>query len=268
MPENALIVDNDFFFVKFLGDLLKERGYDVFRAFDGKQGLAALEDQKVDYVFVNILMPRIDGKQFIDFIREKYSDAEFSIIGVSDSIIELRELQKDVGADYYLQKQPIDRMIEYVSKFMEFVEGAPFLSPTDKDLFDQKKVFRRQATVDLLESLSFQQGIVESAGMGIIVAERDARIVFVNTLALEILNQPLSAILSRPIPSIFPSTEKKKILAGLKIVARDTQVKRKSFTVIINNTAVRITVSILRVDGEIEGWVLMLGTRDFLKEIN
>lgn len=268
MPENALIVDNDFFFVKFLGDLLKKRGYHVFQAFDGKQGLAVLEEQMVDYVFVDIIMPRIDGKQFIDFIREKYSDAEFSIIGVSDSIIELRELQKDVGADYYLQKQPLEKMIEYVGKFMEFVEGAPFLSPLDKDLLDQEKVFRRQATVELLESLSFQQGIVESAGMGVIVAEKDARVVFVNTLALEILNQPLSAILSHRITSGFPSTEKKKILAGLKIVARDTQLKRKSFTVIINDTAVQITVSILRVDGEIEGWVLMLGTQESMKEID
>jgi len=268
MPENALIVDNDFFFVKFLGGLLKERGYHVFQAFDGKQGLAALEDQMVDYVFVNIIMPRIDGKQFIDFIREKYSDAEFSIIGVSDSIIELRELQKDAGADYYLQKQPIVKMTEYVGKFMEFIEGAPFLSPSDKDLFDQEKVFRRQATVDLLESLSFQQGIVESAGMGVIVVERDARIVFANTLALEILNQPLSKILSHRITSVFPSTEKKKILTGLKMVARDTQLKRKSFTVIVSKTVVHITISILRVDGEIEGWVLMLDTQESLKEID
>lgn len=268
MPKNVLIVDNDFFFVKFLGELLKERGYHVFQAFDGKQGLAVLEEQMVDYVFINIIMPRIDGKQFIDFIREKYSDAEFSIIGVSDSIIELQELQKDVGADYYLQKQPIEKMTKYVGKFMEFVEGAPFLFPSDKDLFDQEKVFRRQATVELLESLSFQQGIVESAGMGIIVVERDARIVFVNTTALEILNQPLSEILSRPITSVFPSTEKKEILAGLKVVARDTQLKRKSFTVIMNDSAVQITVSILRVDGEIEGWVLMLSTQESLKEID
>jgi len=268
MPENALIVDNDFFFVKFLGDLLEERGYHVFQAFNGKQGLAVLEEQMVDYVFVDILMPRIDGKQFIDFIRERYSDAEFSIIGVSDSIIELREFQKDVGADYYLQKQPIGKMTEYVGKFMEFVEGAPFLSPSDKDLFDREQVFRRQATVELLEALSFQQGIVESAGMGVIVVERDARIVFVNTLALEILNQPVSEILSHPITSIFPSTEKKKILTGLKVVARDTQLRRKSFTVIMNDIAVRITVSILRVDGDIEGWVLMLGTQESLKKVD
>ena len=267
MPENALIVDNDFFFVKFLGDLLKERGLNVFQAYDGKQGIAVLENQIVNYVFVDIIMPRIDGMQFIDFVREKYPDAEFSIIGMSDSIIELRELQKEVGADYYLQKQPIEKMPEYVGRFMAFVEDAPFLSSSDKDLFDQKTIFRRQATVDLLESLSFQQGIIESAGMGIIVVERDARIVFVNTLGLKILNQTLSEVLSHRITEVFPSDEKKKILTGLKRVARDTQLRRKSLAVIMNNITVQMTVSILKVDGEIEGWVLILDTKDSLNEI-
>jgi len=268
MPENALIVDNDFFFAKFLGDLLKERGFNVFQAYDGKQGILALEGQMMDYIFVNILMPRIDGKQFIDFVREKYSDVDFSIIGVSDSLVELRELQKDVGADYFFQKHPMKKMPEYVEKFMAFVEGDPFLSTPEKDLFDQEKVFRRQATVDLLESLSFQQGIIESAGMGIIVAEKDARIVFMNKLALTILNQSLSDVLSHRITEVFPSGEKKKILNGLKMVAQDTQLKRKSIAVIMNNIAVKVTVSILKIDGEIDGWVLMLDHRDPLDEIH
>ncbi|MCG6881754.1 MAG: response regulator [Deltaproteobacteria bacterium] len=267
MPENALIVDNDFFFVKFLGNLLRERGLDVHQAYDGKQGILALEDQMVDYIFVNILMPRIDGGQFIDFVREKYANKEFSIIGMSDSIIELRELQKEVGADYYLQKQPVERMAKYVDRFMEYVEGDPFLSSPNKDLFNHEKLFRRQATIDLLESLSFQQGIVESAGMGIIVAEKDARIVFVNRLGVEILNQPISKLLSSRITEVFPADEKKKILTGLKAVAKDTALMRQSFTIIMNNIAVQITVSILRVEGEIEGWVLILNNMDSLNEM-
>jgi len=262
MPKSVLVVDNDFFFVKFLGDFLRERGYNVVQAYDGKQGISALETQMVDYVFVNIIMPRIDGKQFIDFIREKYSDADFSIIGVSDSFIELRELQKDMGADYYLQKQPIEKMSEYVGRFIKFVEGDPFLTSPDKDLFDEGKVFRRQATVDLLESLSFQQGVVESAGVGIIVIEKDARIVLANTRCLEILNQPLSSVLSRRITAIFPPNEKNKILTGLKTVAQNTQLRRNSFAVVVNNTFVQVTVSILRVNGETEGWVLMLDNKD------
>lgn len=266
MPENVLIVDNDFFFVKFLGDLLKERGYGVVQAYDGKQGISALETRMVDYVFVNIIMPRIDGKQFIKFIREKYADAKFSIIAMSDSMLELRELQKDVGADYYFQKQCVEKMTAYVNRFMELIEGAPFLSLTDRDLFDQEKVFRRQATVDLLESLSFQQGIVESAGIGIIVIERDARIVFVNTQGLHILNQHLSNMLSRRITTVFPANEKKKIVAGLKAVAKNTELTRDIFAVVVNNSVVQITASLLRIDGEIEGWVLILDNNDPMKE--
>jgi hypothetical protein len=52
------------------------------------------------------------------------------------------------------------------------------------------------------------------------------------------------------------------------MVMRDTQLKRKSFTIIVSETVVRITISILRVDGEIEGWVLMLDTQESLKEID
>jgi len=266
MPGTALIVDCDFFFVKFLGELLKERGYDVFHAYDGKQGISALENQMADYVFVSILMPRMDGNQFIRFIREKYPDADFAIIGMSDAIIELWELEKEMGADYYFQKKPMGKMADYVDKFMELVEGAPFLASADRNLFDMEKVFRRQATVDLVESLSFQQGLIESAGTGIIVIERDARIVLVNSLALEILNQPISKMLSRRITSVFPANEKSKILTGLKAVAKNTELRRKAFSVIVNNTFVQMTVSLLRVNGEIEGWMLMLDNRDLFME--
>ena len=268
MPGTALIVDCDFFFVKFLGELLKERGYDVLQAYDGKQGISALENQMADYVFVSILMPRMDGNQFINFIREKYPDADFAIIGMSDAIIELWELEREMGADYYFQKKPMERMGDYVDKFMELVEGAPFLSSADRNLFDVEKVFRRQATVDLLESLSFQQGLVESAGVGIIVVEKDVRIVLVNSLALEIIGEPISNMLSRRITEVFPSNEKGKILAGLKAVAINTRLRRKAFPVFVNNALVQMTVSLLRVNGDIEGWILMLDNKDVLMEID
>ena len=268
MPETALIVDNDFFFVKFLADLLKERGYEVFQAYDGKQGISALDKQMADFVFVSILMPRIDGNQFIDFIREKYPDADFSIIGMSDAIIELWELEREVGADYYFQKKPMEKMADYVDKFMELIEGSPFLSSADRDLFDLDKVFRRQATVDLLESLNFQQGLVESAGVGIIVVERDARIVFVNSLTLEILNQPVSNMLSRRVTAVFPPDEKNKILASMKAVAKNTRLRRKAFAVVVDNTLIEMTVSLLKVNEEIEGWILILDNKDLLTEMD
>jgi len=82
------------------------------------------------------------------------------------------------------------------------------------------------------------------------------------------LNQSLTDVLSRRITEVFPASEKKKILAGLKMVAQDVQLARKNFGVMMNDIGVQTTVSILRVDGEIDGWVLMLDPIDPLNEIH
>ena len=154
-------------------------------------------------------------------------------------------------------------MAEYVGKFMEFIEGDPFLSTTDQDLLDQEKMFRRQATVDLLESLRFQKAIMESAGMGIIVIERDARIVSVNSLALDILKRSFSRTLSRKVTTVFPPTEKNKIVEGLKTAAQNPHLINHQFSVNVHSQEIHLTVSLLKIIKEVEGWVLILEDRNY-----
>ena len=71
MQKKALIVDSDFFFVEFLSDLLEKRGYQVIKAYDGKEGIGKLEDFTVDIIFADLVLPKIDGKQLFRFIRKK-----------------------------------------------------------------------------------------------------------------------------------------------------------------------------------------------------
>ncbi len=258
MSRSALIVDSDFFFAKFLGELLENRGYEVTQANDGKQGIAKLEEGEVDLIFVNIIMPRMDGKQLIDFIRKKYPEATFSIIGMLDAIIELRDMLKEIDADYYLQKKPMERMTDYLGEFLDLIETDPFCLPSDEILFDPEDVSRRQTTVDLLESWNFQQEITESAGMGIIVIEKDAKIVYANSLTLKILNKSLTEVLSQQITSIFPRSENRKTVNALKEVARNQELRKLAFTITINSEETQVIVSLLKVNHEIAGWVMVL----------
>jgi CheY-like chemotaxis protein len=39
MSKSALVVDNDFFFVEFLTEFLEKRGYEVIKAYDGKEAI-------------------------------------------------------------------------------------------------------------------------------------------------------------------------------------------------------------------------------------
>ena len=268
MPRSALIVDSDFFFLKFLGELLESRGYKVIQANDGKQGIIKLEEGEVDLIFVNIIMPKIDGKQLIDFIRKKYPEGKFFIIGLLDAIIELQEMIKEIDADYYLQKKRVDRMGDYVTEFLDLIETDSFSLPSDEILFDPDDVFRRQTTVDLIETWNFQQGITESAGMGIIVVEKDARIVYANSLTLKILNKPLTELLSQQITNIFPKSENRIVVNALKEVVRNQESKKVAFTITTNSEETQVIVSLLKVNHEIAGWVLVLKDIDKSEDVH
>jgi CheY-like chemotaxis protein len=83
-----------------LGRLLTSEGFHVITAADGAEAMAALNDQQqqpVDLVLLDVLMPRMDGVAFLTAMR---SDARFrelpviGLTGVSDSgrLARLREL--------------------------------------------------------------------------------------------------------------------------------------------------------------------------------
>ena len=65
MGKRSLIVDDDFFFVEFLAGLLEARGHEVIKTYDGKQGISKLEQGPVDFIFVDLVIPKIDAMQFI-----------------------------------------------------------------------------------------------------------------------------------------------------------------------------------------------------------
>jgi len=88
MPRKALVVDSDFFFVEFLVALLEKRGYQVRKAYDGKQGIAALEEGPYDIIFAELVMPKVNGRQFFEFIRRKFNGPYFPIVALSGTVIE------------------------------------------------------------------------------------------------------------------------------------------------------------------------------------
>ena len=88
ISKKALIVDNDRFFVEFLAELLEAREYRVIKTCDGKEGISSLEQESVDLLLVDMIMPKIDGKQLINFVRTKFPDAGFPIIALSGVMIE------------------------------------------------------------------------------------------------------------------------------------------------------------------------------------
>lgn len=123
MDKRALVVDNDFFFVEFLSELLEERGYDIIKAYDGKEGISKLEEGSVDLLFVDMVMPKIDGRQFVKFIRKQFPDARFPIVAVSGTLIEELDMINEFKADFYIAKGPMETMASIINDFMDKIEN-------------------------------------------------------------------------------------------------------------------------------------------------
>jgi CheY-like chemotaxis protein len=69
MSQSVLIVDDEFGLADITADLLKEAGYDVALAINGKLGLASLASRHADIVLTDLMMPVMDGPEMIRRMR-------------------------------------------------------------------------------------------------------------------------------------------------------------------------------------------------------
>lgn len=101
-----LVVDDDKNTRRLLQAVLEQDGYRVFTAENGEEALDVLDDQHVDLVVLDIMMPKMDGYEFTKTLRE--SNNNLPILMVS-----AKQLPSDkkqgflVGTDDYMTK-PID----------------------------------------------------------------------------------------------------------------------------------------------------------------
>ncbi len=89
--------------MEFLSEILEKRHNDVLKAYDGKECIPKLDAiDPVDILFVDLIMPKIDGRKVMEFIRDKFPNDPFPIVAVSGIIIEQRDEIEETGADHYL----------------------------------------------------------------------------------------------------------------------------------------------------------------------
>lgn len=69
MPATILVADDEIFIVEFVTTLLEDEGYNVVRAFNGREALALLERGGCDLLITDNMMPHLSGLQLIAHLR-------------------------------------------------------------------------------------------------------------------------------------------------------------------------------------------------------
>lgn len=101
----VMVIDDSKTIRRTAETLLQKVGCEVFTAIDGFDALAKIADNKPDIIFVDIMMPRLDGYQTCALIK---NNAEFKAIPVimlssKDGLFD-KAKGRIVGSDEYLTK--------------------------------------------------------------------------------------------------------------------------------------------------------------------
>ena len=100
-----LVVDDEPFICRSLTFVLKKGNYDVMEARNGEEALAAIREHRPDLVFLDVMMPKVDGFQVTQEVRADKTLADIKIILLTAKGQECdREVGKIAGANDYMTK--------------------------------------------------------------------------------------------------------------------------------------------------------------------
>ncbi len=101
----AMIIDDSKTIRRTAETLLKKVGCEVITAVDGFDALAKIADHRPDIIFVDIMMPRLDGYQTCSLIKRNRTFKETPVIMLSskDGLFD-KAKGRIVGSDQYLTK--------------------------------------------------------------------------------------------------------------------------------------------------------------------
>jgi len=111
MDETFLIVDDDIRNVFVMTSALENHDADIIEAFNGKEALEILEEESVDLILMDIMMPVMNAFEPIENIRKQEKWKDLPIIAVTAKALdEDRKKCLEVGANDYMTK-PVDYVI-------------------------------------------------------------------------------------------------------------------------------------------------------------
>ena len=119
-----LTVDDELDVCEFMRDFFSSRGYNISIALNGKDAIQIVKKERPKIVFLDIIMPDINGLEILRQIKEFDPSIKVIMVSVADDK-ENREKALALGADEFIRKPFSKRYLEEVviQKVIELVSS-------------------------------------------------------------------------------------------------------------------------------------------------
>lgn len=141
--ETALVVDDERFFLTVLGDFITQHlNMRPLLVQDGETALTLLETEQVDLVFLDIIMPVMDGIEVLRRIKDRQPNLPVIMVTATSNIEHVIGALREGADDFVRKPVDLDELGLSVSRVLSKVRVANLPPPPPRDTVNE----RRRAT--------------------------------------------------------------------------------------------------------------------------
>jgi two-component system phosphate regulon sensor histidine kinase PhoR len=262
MIENPqiLVIDDDSVIRMACEMTLKQEGFTVATAENGKIGLEKLKEKKYDLVLLDLMMPEISGAQVLDKIREFDENIVVIIITGFATIESAVDTLKKGVYDYIPKPFTPEELRNVVRKGLERRE---LLLKTEK-----LRQEREKGLLKLAAQKRRMTTIINCMGEGLIATDKQARLILINPVACRLLNIEEPCQIGKEIKGYLNSPELENLIYQTLSEKRIVEQKYISREVVFNEKEDKVyfvtLAPIVEKKDELSGLALVL--RDVSEE--
>lgn len=198
--KKILIIDDENTVKQAIKKALKNEGYKLIFAENGKEGLEIVEKTPPDLIFLDLRMPVMGGIDFLKSVKVKHDDPYFVVVitghGENDDIDKCYQL----GVNNFLHK-PLS-MIEICALTKRCIQGKQIEAEL-RDYRDNLEMLVDKQTKKIQEQLHLQETLINSSPAPIYFKDKKLRLIGCNNAFAEWLGMSKEELIGKKFDDLF-----------------------------------------------------------------
>ncbi|MBU4260648.1 MAG: diguanylate cyclase [Proteobacteria bacterium] len=209
-----LVVDNNPVIRKMLSSALEKEKYQVECAEDGLSAFDCLDRFVPDIIFLDLIMPNINGEQFCQMISGRKGLEHTKIVVISGVAVEAGGECEMKGVHASIAKGPqfVSHVIDIARKFTcdHFHHAGIY------QVFGAENLFPREISKELLAANRHLKVVLNNMSEGIVELAVDHRIIFANPAAAQLAGMAQEKLLASDFAQFFSGNDQIRVIDLLK----------------------------------------------------
>ncbi|MBN2123462.1 MAG: response regulator [Deltaproteobacteria bacterium] len=241
LKKKILVVDNHPMILRFMTGLLEREGHEVLTAPDGLSALDALKGFLPDIVFLDLVMPNINGEKLCRVIRTFPAMRDVYIVILSAMAAEGKLDLARMGADACIAKGPFDVMTPNILAALEKFNGDRS-STGPEEVFGIEHLQQRTIIKELVSSRGHFEVLLNAMSEGVLELTPDERIVYANTAASRITGLGEERLLAARFIDLFQGPPREWAQKVLRAAWEDAAIPETHSPLSLNNKEITLDV--------------------------